>query len=122
MSHDAVYILGLGATTVGRQPERSFTDLAREAMRGAFAESGLADPEVLDQVWFSNYMMDFWGQRACRGQEVLTPLVKAECSPRRCQSSTSRPGARARRSPSTRRGSTCCPGKVRSHSPSARRR
>src|SRR3546814_5471364 len=30
---------------------------------------------MLTQVWFSNYTMDFWGQRACRGQEVLTPLA-----------------------------------------------
>jgi acetyl-CoA acetyltransferase len=75
VSHDAVYILGLGSTAVGRQPERSFTDLTREAIVAAFADGGVDDPEVLDQVWFSNYMMDFWGQRACRGQEVLTPIV-----------------------------------------------
>lgn len=76
VSHDSLYILGLGATAVGRQPERSFTDLAREAIANAFTDCGLNDPEVLDQVWFSNYMMDFWGQRACRGQEVLTPLIE----------------------------------------------
>lgn len=75
MPHDSVYILGIGSTVVGRQPERSFTDLAREAIENAFLDAHLTDAEVLDQVWFSNYMMDFWGQRACRGQEVLTPLL-----------------------------------------------
>lgn len=76
MPQESIYILGLGSTAVARQPQRSFTDLAREAITKAFEDAGLDDPEVLDQVWFSNYMMDFWGQRACRGQEVLTPIVQ----------------------------------------------
>lgn len=76
MPQDPVYILGLGVTPVARQPERSFTELAREALVGAFADAGLKDAEALDQVWFSSYMMDFWGQRACRGQEVLTPILQ----------------------------------------------
>ena len=74
--HDSVYILGLGSTVVGRQPERGFTDLARESIQRACDDAGIDDPDVFDQVWFSNYMMDFWGQRACRGQEVLTPIVQ----------------------------------------------
>jgi acetyl-CoA acetyltransferase len=76
VSTDPVYILGLGTTAVRRQPERGFTDLAREAITGAFADAGMTDPARIDHVWFSNYMMDFWGQRACRGQEVLTPLIE----------------------------------------------
>ncbi|MBA2558637.1 MAG: thiolase family protein [Propionibacteriales bacterium] len=76
MPHDSVYILGLGSTAVARQPERSFTDLTREAIGKALEDAGLDDPDVLDQVWFSSYMMDFWGQRACRGQEVLTPILQ----------------------------------------------
>lgn len=75
MATERAYILGIGTTPIGRQPERSFTDLVREAVTNVLADSKV-DPELLTQIWFSNYMMDFWGQRACRGQEVVTPLAQ----------------------------------------------
>lgn len=74
MRADDVFILGIGTSPVGRQPGSSFTDLVAEAVRNVLSDAQV-DPELLTHVWFSNYMMDFWGQRACRGQEVLTPLA-----------------------------------------------
>src|SRR3546814_1945605 len=74
MRADDVFILGVGTSPVGRQPESSFTDFVAEAVRNVLSDAQV-DPKMLTQVWFSNYTMDFWGQRACRGQEVLTPLA-----------------------------------------------
>lgn len=71
------YMIGIGATTVGRQPERGFDDLAGEALDLAFADAGIDDRERVDHVAFSSVLMDFWGQRASRGQEALAPLVAA---------------------------------------------
>src|SRR3546814_275080 len=71
---DDVFILGVGTSPVGVQPESGFTDLVAEAVRNVLSDAQV-DPKMLTQVWFSNYTMDFWGQRACRGQEVLTPLA-----------------------------------------------
>jgi acetyl-CoA acyltransferase len=71
-----VYVLGIAATRVGRQPERSFSDLVREAYLGALADAGMQDAEGARKIWFSNTLMDFWGQAACRGHAALTPLLR----------------------------------------------
>jgi acetyl-CoA acyltransferase len=68
-----IFILGIASSPVGRFPDRSFVDLCREVVTGAGKDAGFTDLPV-ERVWFSSVLMDFWGQRACRGQEVLTPL------------------------------------------------
>jgi acetyl-CoA acetyltransferase len=76
MDSKTLYILGVGATPVGKHIERSFTDLAREALSKALADAGGVDVhQHIGAAWFSNYMMDSWGQRASRGQMTLLPLV-----------------------------------------------
>lgn len=72
----AVYLLGIGATPVGRHLNRSFSDLVGEAYETALADAGI-DGELLTHAWFGNYMMDFFGGRMLRGQEVIGPLVEA---------------------------------------------
>jgi acetyl-CoA acetyltransferase len=76
-----VYVLGIAATRVARQPERSFGDLVREAYLGALADAGMKDGEGMRQVWFSNLGMDFWGQMACKGHATLTPMLREDLLP-----------------------------------------
>jgi acetyl-CoA acetyltransferase len=78
MSHDLgeVFLLGVAGTSIARQPERSFSDLVREAYTAALADARLADSDALTHVWFSNVLMDFWGQSAGKGHAVLTPLIR----------------------------------------------
>lgn len=75
MTDNAVYILGIGSTPVGRFPDRGFSDLVREAVCAALADAGDLDANTVTHLSFSNYMMGSWGQRAQRGQHVLAPLV-----------------------------------------------
>jgi acetyl-CoA acetyltransferase len=70
-----VYVLGIAATVGGRQPERSFSDLVREAYLGALADARMPDP-AFTHAWFSNLLMDFWGQSAGKGHAALTPLIR----------------------------------------------
>lgn len=72
-----VYILGIGNSHVGRYPNSSFTELCRQAVSAAAADAFLTDgPLPAEMVWFGNFMMDSWGQRAVRGQEALMPLME----------------------------------------------
>lgn len=75
MSTD-VHIVGIAATAAGRQPDRSFTDLVREAYLAALADAGMQDRPAFGHVWFSNLLMDYWGQSAGKGHAVLTPLIR----------------------------------------------
>jgi acetyl-CoA acetyltransferase len=75
MSHD-VHLLGVAGTPVGRFPDRSFSDLVGEAWEAVVADAGI-DPALVTHAWFGNYMMDFFGGRMLRGQEVIGPLVEA---------------------------------------------
>lgn len=75
-SPDSAYIIGIAATAVGRLVDQSFTDLARLAFTGALEDARLDDPERIEATWFSNTLMDFWDQRALRGQAVLGPLME----------------------------------------------
>lgn len=77
-----VYVLGIAATPVGRQPERSFSDLVGEAYFGALADARMQSGEGLRQVWFSSVLMDFWGQSAGKGHATLTPLIRRDLLPR----------------------------------------
>lgn len=80
MMSQAVYLLGVHGTPVGRYPARSFSDLVDEAWTGALADAGL-HRDCVTHAWFGNYMMDFFGGRMLRGQEVVGPLVAAGTFP-----------------------------------------
>jgi hypothetical protein len=91
-----VFILGIASTPAGRFPDQSFFDLCRNAVIGVGEDAGFADLPV-ERVWFSSVLMDFWGQRACRGQEVLTRCAMKACCRTVCASRTWRPAAPAGR-------------------------
>ena len=70
-----VFILGIFSTPAGRFLERSPKDLVRGAYLGVLEDAGL-DGGVIGHVWFSNMMLDFWGQPNVKGQVCLLPLVE----------------------------------------------
>jgi acetyl-CoA acetyltransferase len=72
---DEVFIIGIYSTSAGRFPERSPKDLVRDAYVGTLADARL-DPAVIGHVWFSNMLLDFWGQPNVKGQVCLLPLVR----------------------------------------------
>lgn len=75
--NEDVCIVGIGATPVGKYADRTFTDLVAEAFGQAAADAALTDLDQIEGTWFSNTLMDFWEQRAVRGQAVLSPLMAA---------------------------------------------
>jgi acetyl-CoA acetyltransferase len=82
------YVVGVASTAFRRAPERTFHDLAREAVLGALADAGLGpggprDAPAVDAVWFGNCGLGTWGQQNIRGQVVLGPLVRAGALPER---------------------------------------
>jgi len=70
-----VYILGIYSTPARRLLERSRKDLVREAYLGTLKDAGI-DGGAIAHVWFSNMMLDFWGQPNVKGQVCLLPLVE----------------------------------------------
>ncbi len=76
---DDVYILGIYSTPVGRFLDKSAKDLVRAAYLGVLEDArmdGGENREAIGHVWFSNMMLDFWGQPNVRGQVCLLPLVE----------------------------------------------
>lgn len=68
---DEIYIVGVGMTPFGRQPDKSFRQLAAEAVRLALADArcGTADIEA---AWFANVGQGaLEGQHGVRGQIAL---------------------------------------------------
>jgi acetyl-CoA acetyltransferase len=80
---DEVYVIGVACTAFGKQPERSFKDLTREAYLAVLADAGLADGGRIGQAWFGNCGMGTFGQRNIRGQVCFTPLVREGLFPER---------------------------------------
>lgn len=78
-----VYIIGVSCTPFGKQPERTFKDLTRQAYLEVLADAGLADGGRIEQAWFGNCGMGSFGQRNIRGQVCFTPLVREGLFPER---------------------------------------
>jgi len=79
MAND-VYIIGSFSTPAGRFAEKSPKDLVREAFSGVLKDSQI-DGSAVGHVWFSNMMLDFWGQPNVQGQVCLMPLIEAGLLP-----------------------------------------
>ena len=75
MSGDDVYVVGVGATPVGRLYDRTFESLVGEAVMDVLADAGMTNGEEIGSAWFSNVLMDFFGQPAGKGAACLTPLM-----------------------------------------------
>lgn len=80
---DTVYVIGVACTAFGKQPDRSFKDLTRQAYLEVLADAGLSSGERIDQAWFGNCGMGTFGQRNIRGQVCFTPLVREKLFPER---------------------------------------
>jgi acetyl-CoA acetyltransferase len=80
-----VYVIGIACTPFGKQAERSFQDLTRQAYLDLLADCGLdADgARMIEQAWFGNCGMGQWGQGGIRGQVAFTPLVEEGLFPER---------------------------------------
>lgn len=79
----SVYVIGTSCTPFGKQPDKSFKDLAREAYLQVLADAGLDDGGAIEQGWFGNCGMGSFGQANIRGQVCFTPLVRERLFPER---------------------------------------
>jgi acetyl-CoA acetyltransferase len=78
-----VYIVGTACTPFGRQADKSFKQLTREAYLAVLADAGLGDGRDIAMAWFGNCGMGTFGQRNIRGQVCFTPLVNDKLFPAR---------------------------------------
>ena len=75
-----VFILGIYSTPAGRFPELSPKELARRAYLGALEDAHI-DSSAIGHAWFSNMLLDFWGQPNVKGQVCLLPLIEERLLP-----------------------------------------
>jgi acetyl-CoA acetyltransferase len=78
-----VFVIGTSCTPFGKQADRSFKDLTREAYLAVLQDAGLADGGAIEQAWFGNCGMGSFGQRNIRGQVCFSPLVREGLFPER---------------------------------------
>jgi acetyl-CoA acetyltransferase len=78
-----VYVIGVSCTTFGKQPDKTFKDLTREAFSQAVADTGVDLAHRIEQAWFGNCGMGTFGQRNIRGQVCFTPMVSDGTFPER---------------------------------------
>ncbi|NDH57877.1 MAG: thiolase family protein, partial [Betaproteobacteria bacterium] len=73
-----VFVVGTACTPFGKQAQKSFHQLVREAYLDVLADAALtADhASMIEQAWFGNCGMGQWGQGGIRGQVCFTPLVE----------------------------------------------
>ena len=68
---EQIYIVGVGMTPFGKQPEKSFRQLAAEAVRLALADAGCKVTDI-EAAWFGNVGQGaLENQQAVRGQIAL---------------------------------------------------
>ena len=80
-----VYIVGTACTAFGKQADKSFHELVRQAYAEVLADAGLGPGQasLIEQAWFGNCGMGAWGQGGIRGQVCFTPLVEQGLFPER---------------------------------------
>jgi acetyl-CoA acetyltransferase len=78
-----VYVIGVSCTPFGKQADKTFKDLTRDAFMGLIADTGADVAHQIEQAWFGNCGMGTFGQRNIRGQVCFTPLVREGIFPER---------------------------------------
>lgn len=78
-----VYVIGVSCTAFGKQPDKTFKDLTRQAFSEVVADIGADVAHQIGQAWFGNCGMGTFGQRNIRGQVCFTPLVSERVFPER---------------------------------------
>ena len=71
MTHDPIYIVGVGMTPFGRHPERSVGQLAHAATAEAIGDAGIALADVQLAVFANATQGHMEGQQMIRGEIVL---------------------------------------------------
>ena len=69
---DDVFILGAFSTPAGRFFGQSPKELVRAAYLGVLGDARI-DGGAIGHIWFSNMLLDFWGQPNVKGQVCLLP-------------------------------------------------
>ena len=78
-----VYVIGVSCTPFGKQADKTFKDLTRDAFMGLLSDTGADIAHQIQQAWFGNCGMGTFGQRNIRGQVCFTPLVREGIFPER---------------------------------------
>ena len=78
-----VFVIGVSCTAFGKQPDKTFKELTREAFLEVVADTGQDIAHQIEQAWFGNCGMGSFGQRNIRGQVCFTPLVTEGLFPER---------------------------------------
>ncbi|MBM3362434.1 MAG: thiolase family protein [Betaproteobacteria bacterium] len=78
-----VYVIGVSCTAFGKQPDKTFKDLTRQAFSEVVSDIGVDMAHQIEQAWFGNCGMGTFGQRNIRGQVCFTPLVSERVFPER---------------------------------------
>ena len=78
-----VYVIGVSCTPFGKQADKTFKDLTRDAFMGLISDTGADVAQQIEQAWFGNCGMGTFGQRNIRGQVCFTPLVREGIFPER---------------------------------------
>jgi acetyl-CoA acetyltransferase len=78
-----VYVIGVSCTPFGKQADKTFKDLTREAFMGLLSDTEADVAHQIEQAWFGNCGMGTFGQRNIRGQVCFTPLVREGIFPER---------------------------------------
>jgi acetyl-CoA acetyltransferase len=78
-----VYVIGVSCTPFGKQADKTFKDLTRDAFMGLLSDTGVDIAQQIEQAWFGNCGMGTFGQRNIRGQVCFTPLVREGIFPER---------------------------------------
>ena len=73
---EPVYVVAAHTTPFGRQPDKSFKELTRDAYVGVLRDAGLEDGRAITGAWFGNCLMHHWGQSMTRGSVCFIPLVR----------------------------------------------
>lgn len=78
-----VYVIAVSCTPFGKQADKTFKDLTRDAFMGLMSDAGVDIAHQIQQAWFGNCGMGTFGQRNIRGQVCFTPLVREGIFPQR---------------------------------------
>jgi acetyl-CoA acetyltransferase len=70
----AVYVVGIGSTDFKKWPQRTFRDLAAEAVSQCIDDGGFNGQDI-EHISFGNCAMGRMGQNNLRGQVTLEPMM-----------------------------------------------
>ncbi|MCX7171847.1 MAG: thiolase family protein [Proteobacteria bacterium] len=71
-----VFVIGIHGTPTGRFANKGLKQLVREAYLGVLADGKLETTAAIGGIWFSNLLMDYWGQPYVKGQVCCSELMR----------------------------------------------